>query len=175
MREKERRQAALARLVQREAVSSQDEMVRLLRNLGLHATQSSVSRDVRELGLVRVSGQYVPAARLEGARVERAELGFRSELIISVEPVGSNLIVVKTPPGTANAVAIELDRKHLPEIAGTLAGDDTIFVAVRSRSAQGRALALLCGARQVNSTPADDSAVGGDGRERRRVDGGQTT
>ncbi len=130
-------------------------MVELLRDLGIHATQSSVSRDVRELGLVRVGGQYMPAARLAGDRAARVGLGFRSELIISVDPVGSNLIVVKTPPGTANAVAIELDRKQLPEIAGTLAGDDTIFIAVRSRSAQGRALALLRGARHVDVAPAE--------------------
>jgi transcriptional regulator of arginine metabolism len=62
---------------------------------------------------------------------------------MSVEPVGANLVVIKTPVGSANVVAVDLDRKELPDIAGTVAGDDTIFVAVRSRAAQGRVMAFL--------------------------------
>lgn len=143
MKGKAPRQAALLRVVKRRSPSSQEEMVRLLRELGFRATQSSVSRDVRELGLVRIRGRYVLATRagVEGAASLLPERD--SELINSVEPVGANLVVVKTPPGSANAVAIDLDQRELPEIAGTLAGDDTIFVAVRSRAAQGRVLAML--------------------------------
>ena len=147
MREKGPRQAALMQLVKRRSVSSQQEMVLLLQKHGFRVTQSSISRDVRELGLVRVEGRYVPAGRLgvEGAQDANGRL--QNELIISTEPVGANLIVVRTPPGGANAVAVELDARQVPEIAGTVAGDDTIFVAVPSRCAQGRVLALLGGTR----------------------------
>ena len=143
MKEKGQRQKALVRLVRRQAVSGQEQMVRLLRDLGFHATQSSISRDVRELGLVRVGGRYVPAAELGAKRADGAGPTLEDELVISTEPVGANLLVVKTPPGGANAVAVGLDRRQSPDIAGTVAGDDTIFIAVRSRSAQGRVLALL--------------------------------
>ena len=68
-----------------------------------------------------------------------------NELIIATEPIGANLIVVRTASGSANAVAIDLDRRGLSDIAGTVAGDDTIFVAVRSRAAQGRVVAFLNG------------------------------
>ena len=88
-----------------------------------------------------------PAAQLGPDQSGAARGALENELIISVEPVGANLIVVRTPPGGANAVAVEWDAKHVPEIAGTVAGDDTIFIAVRSRSAQGRLLAMLGGAR----------------------------
>lgn len=124
-------------------VSSQEELVRLLRKAGINATQASISRDVRELGFVRVQGRYVSAEGFDRAAGRAGEPAFESELVISVEPVGANLIVVKTPPGGASAVAYDLDGRDHAEIAGTVAGDDTIFVAVRSRSAQGRVLALL--------------------------------
>jgi transcriptional regulator of arginine metabolism len=146
MKGKGPRQAALLRLVRRRSVSSQDEMVRLLHKRGFSATQSSISRDVRELGLVRVNGRYVPATRVGLPRSPGVLPDRDSELIIAAEPVGANLIVVKTSPGSANAVAIDVDREELPEIAGTVAGDDTIFIAVRSRAAQGHVLAMLRGA-----------------------------
>lgn len=142
MSDKAQRQAALNRLIRERPIASQDEMVVLLRNLGFSATQSSISRDVRELGLVRLGGRYVHAGRAvggDGSVVTEPEY----ELITSVEPIGANLIVVRTQIGAANAVAAALDRQALPEIAGSIAGDDTIFLAVRSRAAQGRVLAQL--------------------------------
>ncbi|MFH1746732.1 MAG: arginine repressor [Planctomycetota bacterium] len=154
MREKGERQAALRRLVRQRAMANQNEMVQLLQDLGFHATQASVSRDVRELGLVRVDGRYVPATGLGLDRGEDGGVAVPNELIISVEPVGANLIVVKTPPGVASAVALELDQNPRAEMVGTVAGDDTIFVAVRSRSAQGRTLALLKGVTRGSQTSA---------------------
>ena len=143
MSEKAARQAALLRLARKRSLATQDEMVHGLRELGFESTQSSISRDVRELGLVRVDGSYVPAAAAGyGAAADRLP-DRDDELIIRTEPVGANLVVIHTTAGSANAVAIDLDRQDLPEIAGTVAGDDTIFVAVRSRAAQGRVLALL--------------------------------
>lgn len=146
MKERRTRQAALLKLVRRQQLASQEEMVALLHKQGFNVTQASVSRDVRELGLVRVDGRYVPADRVGAEGAEAGAAPYGSELIISVEPVGANLIVIKTPPGAASTVAVELDGRQVPQIAGTVAGDDTIFVAVRSRAAQGQALALLKGA-----------------------------
>jgi transcriptional regulator of arginine metabolism len=156
MRAKGPRQTALLRLVRQQAVSNQGEMVELLKEKGFRVTQASVSRDVRELGLVRVAGRYVPAARVTTGVGSAALSDVVNELISFAEPVGANLIVVGTPPGAANTVAAELDQKRFPQIAGTLAGDDTVFVAVRSRSAQGRVLTLLRGARPGG----DPSAIG---------------
>jgi transcriptional regulator of arginine metabolism len=161
MRAKGPRQTALLRLVRQQTVSNQVEMVELLRKTGFSVTQASVSRDVRELGLVRVAGRYVPAARVTRAGRSAALSDVVNDLINVAEPVGANLIVVGTPPGAANTVAAELDQKRFPQIAGTLAGDDTVFVAVRSRSAQGRVLALLRGAQ-----PRGDASAIGASRDR---------
>jgi transcriptional regulator of arginine metabolism len=139
---KQRRQDELTRLVAEQQVHSQDEIVRLLKSRGISATQASVSRDVRELGLVRVDGRYLWADRLPEAE-STSSLYIIDELVTSAEPVGANLIVIRTPPGAAGTVAYEVDSKRLPDIAGTIAGDDTIFVAVRSRAAQGRVLAAI--------------------------------
>jgi transcriptional regulator of arginine metabolism len=143
MRNKAARQAALVRLANEHALSSQGQMVRLLRELGFKVTQASISRDVRDLGLVRVNGRYLPAAQVGRDGGTQTPTGLGNELIVSIEPIGANLIVVRTPVGSANALAVELDQQQWTGVAGTLAGDDTIFVAVRSRSAQGRVLALL--------------------------------
>jgi transcriptional regulator of arginine metabolism len=143
MRHKRERQAALLKLVRERTLTSQDEMVRLLRERGVGATQTSISRDVRELALVRVDGRYVRATRLGGAQAAADAASFWNGLITFVEPVGANLIVIRTPIGSANAAAVALDQRNLPGVVGTVAGDDTIFVAVRSRSVQGRVLAEL--------------------------------
>lgn len=142
MPEKRRRQAAILKRVREHAVSSQEELVEHLENVGIHATQASVSRDVRELGLVKADGRYLPAGRLNGRRGSEP-VPAESEFITSVEPVGANLIVVRTRIGAASAVAVDLDGRLTDEIAGTIAGDDTVFIAVRSRAAQGRVMARL--------------------------------
>jgi transcriptional regulator of arginine metabolism len=118
-----------------------------MRREGVHVTQASVSRDIRELGLVKLSGRYVSAARALAGRTRgeaddaprNVELG----LITGAEPIGANLIVVKTHVGAASSVALVLDHELGNVVAGTIAGDDTVFVAVRSRSDQGRAVAQL--------------------------------
>ena len=143
MDEKRRRQTALLRLLRKQPVANQNEIVQLLTASGILAAQASVSRDVRELGLVKVNGRYVLAAHLAPRRPAHTPEAPLSELITMVDPVGANLIIVRTRIGAASTVAVEIDRTASPDIAGTLAGDDTVFVAVRSRSAQGRAVALL--------------------------------
>jgi transcriptional regulator of arginine metabolism len=146
---KQQRQLALLRIVRRRPVASQQALALLLKKAGVSATQASISRDLRELGLVKVDGRYCPMNRLPAAARNPAQAALH-ELITTVEPVGANLLVVRTPVGAAAPVAVAVDQLRSPAIAGTVAGDDTILVAVRSRSAQGQALALL---KQLQSGP----------------------
>ena len=139
MSPKEKRQIAIRRLVREEPVSNQSELVARLEQAGISGTQASVSRDIRELGLIKVDGRY----RLPATRGNSAKSGPASELITDLIPVGANLVVIRTAVAAASAVAAELDRLRLDDIVGTIAGDDTIFVAVRSRAAQGRAMHAL--------------------------------
>ena len=135
---KERRQRAILTLVATRPVHSQDELVSLLRRQGFIVTQATVSRDVKELGLAKVPVKsergeeifkyVVPSAAVNFvSRLHRAV----SELVTSVE--GSvNLIVMRTPPGSAMMVASALDEAAWPELLGTIGGDDTILAIVRS-------------------------------------------
>jgi len=141
---KRARQAALLRLLRRRQVVSQQEIVALMQAQGYEVTQASVSRDLRELGLVKAAGRYVPLTRLwPRSAPRRSAEGPVHELVTEVDAAGAHLVVIRTPVGAASAVAVELDRRRLPGVVGTVAGDDTIFAAVRSRAAQGRLLALL--------------------------------
>lgn len=143
MNEKQRRQQTLQTVITQQPVSNQQQIVRLLRKAGVESTQASISRDIRELGLVKINGRYVPTEGLVDHNGARASEAYENELIRSYEPVGANLIVVRTRVGAASAVAVEVDSLVSEDIAGTVAGDDTIFIAVRSRSAQGRVVSLL--------------------------------
>ena len=131
------RQAAILRLVDEQELSTQAEVVRALRDEGLDAVQATVSRDIGQLGLVKVRADN---GRLVYARPGAADLDRISGLSAAlrrwatgVEPTGS-LVVVRTPPGHANALALAFDTAALPEVAGCIAGDDTIFLAVREGS-----------------------------------------
>ena len=128
------RQSTILNLVSRGEVRSQDALRLLLANLGIEATQATISRDVKELGLVKraADGLYrtvqveVPAAT-ESDRVRRAVV----EYLRRVERV-QQLLVLKTDPGQAQPLAFALDRAALREIVGTVAGDDTILVITRT-------------------------------------------
>jgi len=117
--------------------------VALMRREGFRVTQASVSRDIRELGLVKLSGRYVSAARALAAPAEDTAPEPEFGLILGAEPIGANLVVVKTRIGAASSVAAVLDHDLGKLAAGTIAGDDTVFIAVRSRSDQGRVVAQL--------------------------------
>jgi transcriptional regulator of arginine metabolism len=128
------RQGAILRLVNERRLATQSELAEALRREGIEAVQATVSRDIAQLGLVKVrddDGRLVYA--LPGA----ADLDRLSELssalrrsVLNLVPTG-NLLVVQTPPGHANALARALDAAALGDVAGTVAGDDTIFVAAR--------------------------------------------
>lgn len=128
------RQGAILRLVGERQLSTQTDVVQALRDAGMDAVQATVSRDIAQLGLVKVRGEE---GRLVYAHPGAADLDRLGELtaalrrwVVALEPSGS-VVVLKTPPGWANAVAQAIDGAGLPEIAGCIAGDDTIFVAAR--------------------------------------------
>jgi transcriptional regulator of arginine metabolism len=131
-------------LVRTQPLASQHEMAERLATLGYEATQSTISRDLEELGLVRI--RDVDGRLRYGQPRDMAALGasarlrtLLSEFLVSVDSSG-NLVVLKTTPGAANAVADVLDRSGLPGVIGTIAGDDTVLV-VAAEGTKGRTLA----------------------------------
>ena len=135
--ERTKRQQALLRLLSGRAFSRQSEVAEAMRRLGFSVTQSSISRDLRELGVAKVGGRYVSLHRSE------VEDPSPPALIHSVEPAGPNLIVIKTPIGAANIVGVDIDNRGLDGLVGSVAGDDTVFLAVRNKKAQDRVLSAL--------------------------------
>ncbi len=136
---KERRQRAILTLVATRPVRSQEELALLLEQQGFDAAQATISRDIKELGLVKVplrdAGGSAPQFKyvVPGSTMSFASRLHRAvaELVTSV--AGSvNLIVLRTPPGHAMMVAAAIDEAAWPEIVGTLGGDDTILAIVRS-------------------------------------------
>ncbi|MGQ9757440.1 MAG: arginine repressor [Actinomycetota bacterium] len=129
--DRRRRRDLIRELIRTRSPSTQMELVRLLSERGVRVDQSTVSRDLREMGIVRLTGGGYALPDGEGVRRVKEELerALRT-YALSLEPSG-NLVVIRTPPGNAHALAVILDRAGLEEVAGTVAGDDTILVVVR--------------------------------------------
>ena len=128
--QKSLRQKKLLSLIKAKPFSTQSELRDSLERAGVPATQSSLSRDLEELGVVKHRGHYtMPKANGAAARG-----------LLSLDPAGENLVIARTEPGLASAVAVEIDGATMSEIVGTIAGEDTIFVAVRDQKAQRAAL-----------------------------------
>lgn len=123
-------------------VRTQEELVDALARDGWSVTQSSVSRDIAELGLVKVDGVYHRPPAEDLRAVDPSELRIR-EGVLRADRAGDALVVLRTPPGEANAVAIAFDRLAWPGVVGTLAGDDTIFIAASDQAGQRRLLGRL--------------------------------
>ena len=124
--QKNLRQKKLLSLINSKPFATQAELRDYLEKAGVPATQSSLSRDLEELGVVKHHGHYtIPRANGAAARG-----------LLSLDLSGDNLVIARTEPGLASAVAVEIDRAAIAEIVGTLAGEDTIFVAVREQKAQ---------------------------------------
>lgn len=117
------------------------ELVRLLKERGIRVTQSSVSRDLRQLGITKLDTGY-QQLDLPDPETDR-EAVLLAEFVRDVRAAGGNLTVVKTAEGAAQRVALYLDRSGWPEIVGTVSGDDTIFVATRGGGDQRRFIARL--------------------------------
>jgi transcriptional regulator of arginine metabolism len=133
-----RRQQAILEILRERSISRQAELVGLLRARGIDATQSSVSRDLRQMGVAKRAEGYQPP----DTGAEAADLP-PEEFLRGVEPAGPNLTVIRTAVGAASRVAVFLDRSGWPEIVGTLSGDDTIFVATAGTGEQRALLARL--------------------------------
>jgi transcriptional regulator of arginine metabolism len=138
-RDKYHRQQALLRLVGARQISTQDQLVRALKAEGYEATQATVSRDIVELGLAKVTRNgahaYAPPAEAAGGGVDRLRRFCEAYPVEAA--VAGPLIVLRSLPGTASALGAALDSARLPDVVGTLAGDDTVFVAVpRERDTQ---------------------------------------
>lgn len=140
--QKEQRQRAIADLIRSDALASQDQLAERLAGLGYAVTQATISRDLDQLGAVKVrrSGRvsYALPEQMQSAAGPRLTSVLR-DWGRSID-VAANLVVIKTPPGSAHLIGVALDRSDLPEVVGNICGDDTIFVACRE-AAEAQALA----------------------------------
>lgn len=132
---KPHRQSVIRELVERESITSQEQLRTRLQGRGIEVTQATLSRDIRELGLVKrtADGAYRPAGSVANGEAADAGPGLAramAEYLRSQEVVG-HMVVVRTDPGQAQTLAVAIDRAHRPEIVGTIAGDDTILVICR--------------------------------------------
>jgi transcriptional regulator of arginine metabolism len=110
-------------------VSTQEELRRKLARRGIHVTQATISRDIEELGLIKTrQGYRVPDTAEVAAPPQPTLPVILKEFLRDVQQA-ANLVVLKTHPGNAHSVAVVLDAEQWPEVVGTVAGDDTIFVA----------------------------------------------
>src|SRR6476660_6906944 len=126
MHRRKRQQKTLA-LIQARRITTQQKLLHLLERAGVPATQSSVSRDLEELGIVKHRGFYA---------LPRAADGASARGLLSLVPAGDCLLVARCEPGLASPVAVEIDRARISEIAGTIAGEDTIFIALSKPNLQ---------------------------------------
>ncbi len=131
---KAQRQEAIINLINAKNIGTQEELTKSLAEAGFEATQSSVSRDLDELGIVKKGKFYAIPNKTD------ARFGF-----VGLETAGANLIVARCESGLASAVAVQIDREKIAEIVGTIAGDDTIFIAVKDAKAQKSAMKKIWG------------------------------
>jgi transcriptional regulator of arginine metabolism len=144
---KERRQRAIAELIRANPVANQEELAERLGSLGFAVTQATISRDLDQIGALKArrNGQLSYALPEDARNRPSPPLAavFR-DWVRSVE-AAANLVVIKTPPGSAHLVGVVLDQSELPEIVGTICGDDTIFMACRSETEADALVAKLSG------------------------------
>ena len=134
------RQQAIRDLLEQRPIRTQQELVAALRERGFRATQATVSRDVAELGLVKRGARGIQAYALPSRAEEREQTGedrlakLLRDLPVELKAAGL-LLVVRTVPGSAHAIAASLDRCRWTEVVGSIAGDDTLFLAFADRVA----------------------------------------
>lgn len=135
--QKRYRQGQILKIVTGHPVANQDELRRQLGHLGMRVTQATLSRDLRELRLVKTADGYRPltaAATEETAPLPTLARALK-EFLLDIRPA-QNMLVLKTPPGGAQPLAAAVDGEHWKEIAGTLAGDDTVLLITTSTKAR---------------------------------------
>jgi transcriptional regulator of arginine metabolism len=136
--DRRKRHLKILELISTRAIRTQEELAEALAAEGWEVTQSSVSRDITSLRLIKMNGVYrrpSPTAAPIDPDLRRIADG-----VLTVEAAGEALVVLHTPPGEANRVAVALDRLAWPDVVGTIAGDDTIFLAVKDNPAQRRVM-----------------------------------
>ncbi len=131
--EHEKRREAIRELLSQRPAETQASLVAALTASGYTATQSSVSRDLRDLGAIKTSAGYALQQPDNDAAQQISEV---AGLLRGTETAGPNLLVVKTAIGAAQRVALALDRSDWPEVIGNIGGDDTVFVATKSATSQ---------------------------------------
>ena len=138
------RRSTLAKIIREQTVGRQNELVAMLRKHGHVATQSSVSRDLRELGVAKMGDRYVLPDAAVPAKNDFSSL---KQFVNERQSAGTNLTVLKTTVGSAQSVAVAIDTAQWPEVIGTISGDDTIFIATagarEQRKLEQRLLALF--------------------------------
>jgi transcriptional regulator of arginine metabolism len=137
---RDKRQQAILGILAERSIARQSEFVNLLLKDGIEATQSSVSRDLRELGITKLDSGY---GQLETPDSQASAVNIPTDFVREVLTAGASLTVVKTATGAAQRVALFLDRSNWPEIVGTVSGDDTIFVATRNGREQKQLLGRI--------------------------------
>jgi transcriptional regulator of arginine metabolism len=136
--DRRKRHLKILELISTRAIRTQEELAETLASEGWEVTQSSVSRDITALRLVKAGGAY--RRPLPGATPADPDERRIADGVLTIDAAGDALIVLHTPPGEANRVAVALDRLAWPDVVGTIAGDDTIFLAVKDSGAQRRVL-----------------------------------
>ena len=133
---KERRQKAVAGLIRAHALGSQDEVATRLGDLGFEVTQATVSRDLEQLGAIKVRRDgrisYALPDQLNASAAAPSRLASVLRDWVRAIDIAATIVVLRTPPGSAHLVGVALDESAFPDIAGTICGDDTIFAACRS-------------------------------------------
>jgi transcriptional regulator of arginine metabolism len=141
---RDQRHRAIAELIRTHRLASQEELAERLADLGLKVTQATISRDLEQVGAVKVRRNGELAYALPDQLGDAEGAGLRLQTVLrdwvrSIQTAG-NLVVIKTPPGSAHLVGVALDRAALPQVVGTICGDDTLFIALDS-AAKAKALA----------------------------------
>jgi transcriptional regulator of arginine metabolism len=131
---KERRQRAIAELIRSDSLSSQEELAERLGALGFSVTQATISRDLEQIGAVKVrrAGQLSYALPDQVRPPSAIALESIVRQWASGIDVAMNLVVIKTPPGSAHLIGVALDQSDIPTVVGTICGDDTVFIACRT-------------------------------------------
>lgn len=143
---KSKRQKKILELIQNMVISTQDELAEALRHEGVQVTQATVSRDIKELGLIKIlvgKDIYKYALPSEQTNISESRMRFMLQEFVVNWQASENLVVIKTPPGNAQAVASVLDNAQWTEVIGTIAGDDTILLIIKSREDVSKVLKRL--------------------------------
>ena len=129
---KNSRQQKLVQIIQGKQINNQHDLLEELIKADVHSNQATISRDLNELGVFKVKGIYCLP------KIESEESTLVDQF--SIETAGDNLIIIKSSPGKASAIGFIVDNLKLPEVIGTLAGDDTVFIAIKNKKNQSKAL-----------------------------------